>query len=115
MEKKSTAKKDKPRFHYSVIPDELLIDRSMTSTEKLAWAFIFKWSNNKRSTTPCCLRSLKFLAKGLGVSERQMKRLVKELKVKRWLTTRRRYKRSSLMFLHKKRLKEDKSVSKSQG
>ena len=101
MSKKKKKKEEKTNFFYSVIPDALQDDKTVSLQAKYLWTAFYRWSRNKGTDHPSTMYPLSFFAEQLGVKKRSVQRWKKELKTSGWIKEIGRFNNSSVIILNK--------------
>lgn len=94
-------KKENIKFRYSIIPDKLLRDSTISGRAKLAWLCLYSMSRYKRSKNPRVLFPLAMIAFQCGIDKQYLQRGIEELAKTPWLSNERRPGKSSVFVLHK--------------
>ena len=111
----SNSEKDKPKFHYAIIPDKLLNDSSISDEAKVTYAIFYQFSKYKKSDNPITFYPLGYYAKKRGVHKRSIQRALADLKEAGWVTNIRRYNEPSVICLHKRCIKKKSKGQNSKG
>lgn len=85
MDSKKQQKEEKPKYYYSIIPDELLSDETIPLKAKLLWGVEYRYCKNKKSQHPSTTYSMDFFAEQMfDVNTNGEKVPTRRRSVQRW-------------------------------
>lgn len=85
MDSQKQQEEEKPRFYYSIIPDELLSDEAIPLKAKLLWGIEYRYCKNKKSQHPSTTYSMDFfVGEMFDVNSKGEKVQTSRRSVQRW-------------------------------